>query len=498
LTELLVSGGDARLRLAPPLGRNIYGCAPAPLDGVIDFASSTASSISQEAYERVSLARDGILARSAIEGPDAGFQSRMASLRRDLLECLDLDGGTEIIFSPSGTDAQLQALFLVMSRLGAPVTAIIAGADQTGSGTAFTAHGRHFSPETSDGTAVEKGAVIDGFANKVRKVEISFAREDGVFRSPAEMDAAVLEAVRNATANGEKILLQAMDASKLGWRAPSDACLAEIMRRWPGQVQVVMDACQMRLTQERLKDLLASGFLVLITGSKFFTGPPFSGALLIPGALAPAFATVRDVPAGLQSYTSRFDWPVSWALSRNLPVRRNHGQWLRWVAALEEMKCYFAVPCEFRESAGAALFAGIEQAVLAAPVLKRLPTGLHGDGKDATILSFVPYRRGVPMLLEDISRLYRSLGRDLSLLVGAGADIADLQAAAAPCHIGQPVALPGGGAVLRMSVSARMIRQCWSQKAALSSERMAMVRGNAEIAVRKLALAIANFDKLSP
>ena len=42
----------------------------------------------------------------------------------------------------------------------------------------------------------------------------------------------------------------------------------------------------MRLGRTRLQKYLDRGYLVLVTGSKFFTGPPFSGALLVPSALA--------------------------------------------------------------------------------------------------------------------------------------------------------------------------------------------------------------------
>src|SRR6202035_6168835 len=99
-----------------------------------------------------------------------------------------------------------------------------------------------------------------------------------------------------------------MDSSKFGWRAPSDQCLDEIAARWPGQVQIVVDACQMRLGRARLRKYLDRGFLVLITGSKFFTGPPLSGALLVPEALWGRVAQMADVPVGLAGYTARGDW----------------------------------------------------------------------------------------------------------------------------------------------------------------------------------------------
>lgn len=59
-------------------------------------------------------------------------------------------------------------------------------------------------------------------------------------------DAEVMRAIENSLAQGRRVLLQTMDSSKLGWRAPSAACLDEIARRWPRKVQVAVDACQAR------------------------------------------------------------------------------------------------------------------------------------------------------------------------------------------------------------------------------------------------------------
>ena len=142
---------------------------------------------------------------------------------------------------------------------------------------------------------------------------------EGQARSVTEVDSAVLDAVAGATARGGGVLLQVMDSSKLGWRAPNDACVAEIARRWPGQVQVVVDACQMRLGRGRIEAYLDSGYMVLITGSKYFGGPAFAGALLLPAALLRPFLkrSVKLAP-GLADYSSRSDWPKTYEALRLL------------------------------------------------------------------------------------------------------------------------------------------------------------------------------------
>lgn len=47
----------------------------------------------------------------------------------------------------------------------------------------------------------------------------------------------------------------------------------------------VVDACQGRFEIDWLNDLLSKNAIVLITGSKFFRGPPFSGGVLVPAPL---------------------------------------------------------------------------------------------------------------------------------------------------------------------------------------------------------------------
>jgi hypothetical protein len=290
-----------------------------------------------------------------------------------------------------------------------------------------------------------------------------------------------------------------MDASKFGWRAPSDACLDEIARRWPHDVQVVVDACQMRITRERLNTLLGKGFMVLITGSKFFTGPPFSGALLVPKRLSARLSGLWRVPEGLGSYTSQYDWPPGWALGASLPAKPNIGQWLRWEAALEEMRLYFSVPGSARDHVLAGLAGGIERLIAASPQLALLPLGIGGNDTRATIFSFIPHRHNIPLSPEETSRLYRALGHDLSDFMPADFTQTESarQAAMAPCQIGQPVALPDNRAALRIGLSARIVRNCWSAHPATLSSRVAAVISNAATVVQKLNVAIANIDKLA-
>ena len=78
-------------------------------------------------------------------------------MRGELRAALGLAADVEVIFSASGTDAQLQAPYLGRALLGASLTTLVFAADQTGSGTVFTARGQHFGNHTANDNKVDQG-----------------------------------------------------------------------------------------------------------------------------------------------------------------------------------------------------------------------------------------------------------------------------------------------------------------------------------------------------
>ena len=499
LDRLLVAGGDTRLAINPISGLNEYGCQSTPCPDTLSFSSSTATSISERAYDRAQVAREALM-RSAIDvGIDAALDERVEEMRDELRSFLGLTPGlADVVFSPSGTDAQLQSLFLARALLGPELVTVVVAADQTGSGTVNTSRGCHFSAATANGSQVQKGEPIAGLASALTSVALPLFDEAGQIRSPAATDSTVLEAVERAVAGGTKVLLQVMDSSKFGWRAPSDDCLEAITARWPNQVQILVDACQMRLGRPRLRKYLERGYMTIVTGSKFFTGPPFSGALLVPGKFASALDAASAMPPGLLEYFSRSDWPQNWPLLRSrFPVRTNFGQWLRWEAAIEEIGDYYRVPDSFRKSALATFGQAVEGMIAASPALALLPwQGRRVDADDEemaqrTIFSFV-IRQGTRLRsLEECRALYRTL---------AG-NAANSKALAQPCLIGQPVALgsdPSPPAALRISASARLVSEAWSPNADVAQRNLQRAIDQAATAIANLETLLGDLDRLKP
>jgi hypothetical protein len=501
LETLLASGGDQRLAIDPRSGLNDYGCAPMPSPETWDFASSTASPISERAHQRAALAREELMHKSLFDEVELAFDARSEDMRDELRGHLQLSPRVDVVFSPSGTDSQLYALFLARAVLGAPPVTIVVGADQTGSGTVHTARGRHFSAVTGSGFSVRKDGPIAGLAGDSVALPLLDAAPDIGPRPDA--DSAVLRAVETTIAQGAPVLLQIMDSSKLGWRAPSEACLDEIERRWPGKVQVVVDACQMRLGRRRLRFYLDRGHMVLITGSKFFGGPAFSGALLVPKGLSRSLDRGAEIAPGFLDYACRSDWPRGWtALRSRFESRPNFGQWLRWEAALEEIGSYYAVPGADRAQALGELEAGIENMIALTPSLGAMRPVSRTAGVDdeefahVTIFPFTLNRHGKAVSLADYAAVYRALARDESGTIDGSA--ADRQVAAQCCLIGQPVRLgrPDGeqAAALRLCVGARLVTEAWSPDAARARKNLQRILDRIAGVLVKIELLLARAD----
>lgn len=497
LDDLLACGGDPRLMLDPISRVNDYGCGVMPSPQTWSFASSTASAISERAYGRAGLAREELMRLAIAVGLEEALETRIEEMREELKAHLALAADVDVVFSPSGTDSQLHALFLARLLLGEGLTTIIVGSDQTGSGTAYSARGRHFNRFTASGVTVRKDTPIAGLSGDC--ITLPLADVTGV-RPRADIDLAVLQAVESALARGAPVLLQIMDASKLGWRAPSGACLDEIMRRWPDKVQVVVDACQMRLGRRRLRACLDRGYMVLVSGSKFFGGPAFSGAVLVPSRLARSLDGREGNAAGMRDYANRSDWPKGWRLRSHFESRANLGQWLRWEAALEEIAAYYQVPDAYRARALREFRASVENLIALSPQLCLIGSDVSlVDADDEefcepTIFPFMIEGKGGTFSSHECRALYNGLAQDLGDMIGHSASDRDL--AARRCLVGQPVRIERSDAaptaVLRLCAGARVVTETWAPNADVAQRNLqAELDCVAEI-VAKIELTLAH------
>ncbi len=503
LAEALLSGGNSRLALDPRTLLNKYGTSPWPRPMELSFSSSTASTISEEAY---AAARTVFLQLGKVadaRARDSVFQNFVEETRQEIKTQFELPGNVGVVLSPSGTDSELHALFLSRQVLRGPLAAVIVAAEETGSGTGLAAAGRHFDSVTSAGNRVTKGEPVEGLATEAPNREIRVREDDGVPRSVNGNDQDVLDCLHQTRRAGLKMVLHVMDHSKTGLRYPSDACIDTIRARYRSDVQIVVDACQTRLSRARLRWYLDRDCIVLITGSKFFAGPAFSGALLVPAGIAGRVSRTAAVPAGLADYSSRDDWPAEWAFRSQLAARTNVGQLLRWVAALAEIRAYHAVPELFRKLALQELGNVIQRSVARYPALRllaaseRIIVNTDEEFGNPTIFSILAERDGRPLTFAQSATLFGALNEDISTLFSG----AQRQLAGQLCHVGQPVAVANGSGgvagALRLGLDARAVSCSWSGGGSLSAtEKMQDVARQIHMVVDKIALLAEHFDRI--
>jgi hypothetical protein len=381
--------------------------------------------------------------------------------------------GTQTILAASGTDLHLIAAELARRDSRMPLTSVMADPAETGRGVPAALCGLGFGAETPIGGAQALGDPISG-AVPGRALTVALRRPDGSLRPAAEIDAAFEAACDRAARTRGHILLVMVDGSKTGLTAPSPACAAALKARHGDRLDVLVDACQLRLSEASLAAHLAEGFLVAVTGSKFIGGPAYSGALLVPEG---AVERLSDhlLAHGVGRYSARGDWPAGWTARRTLPDAANPGLQARWRAGLHELAAFRALPQDAIAGFLRAFAATAAEAIAAAPNLAavevrtqaRAETGAW-DGL-ATIFPFQILKGGAPESAERTGAIFRAL------LSGAEGQ---------PVELGQPVSLGRGATALRLCVGARTLRRALS-----SSDEAEAVLIEARMAIAATALA---------
>lgn len=485
--ELLIEGGDARIALDDGM-TNKYGCTPFPDNGLLAFGSSTASIISSTALAAANRLRDQLALASTSEAPALTYAKEMNRIRTELKSlCKVADmPSLDIVFGASGTD-----LHLIASQItsGAAVTRVImAGIEETGSSVPSALTGKHFSTRSSLGQAVEEGKPIAG-SHRIELSTVPIRNADGSPRAAADIDADIESLANEAAAMNQRVLLILTDVSKTGMIAPSLACAMALHRRQPRSVDVLVDACQFRIAPATLRAYLQKDFMVALTGSKFLTGPTFSGALLLPAAVAHRLRE-QPLPPSLASYSARADWPDDWRHADIFGNVANFGLLLRWEAALEELRAFHAIPEEEVARFLDAFAGAIHQKLHGHSCFQRLPVPaidrrsiIRANGWDQhqTIFPFLLYRSTadgskMPLSREQTMQVYRLLQEDL----GDGLR----------CQLGQPVACGSRHDVpvsaLRICASARLAVEGCAQ----NGKNAAAVIERALVALGKTAILV--------
>lgn len=469
---MLMSGGDQRLNVDPQTLLNKYGCRPFPRPEAFTFASSTASSISNTAYNRVQLRRIALIKESLAKDLENVEREFAKEIRRGIRGVLQLSRETKIVLGPSGTDISLYIAGIAQALFKKEIVHILVASDETGSGVPMALEGKHFSNTSSQGKEVEKGKLLEGF-KAVELKPIRLRKDNGQLKKSAVVDKEVYEAVKSTLEEGKQPILHIIDQSKLGYIAPSESCLSKLEKEFGDAVSVVVDNSQFRMDPEDIRAYLEKGYLMVLTGSKFFTGPPFSGALLIPEKIVRRWSELQTrLPEGLFDYTYRNDWPIL-PMTENLATGINLGLEMRWYAALAEIRRYYKTPVSLRYL-GLELFCHhVDKAIRESEFLEHIQ-GFNKEPLDSidlmrmkdrkTIYPFFVKFKDRVLSKEELDKLYQLLNRNLSKEFESEGDEI-MRLAGQPCHIGQPVpsvykdGTPSG--VLRINLGSRVISESW-------------------------------------
>lgn len=502
--QLLTEGGDERIALDPIWLVNKYGCEPHPDPAIAAFGSSTASTISERGFAAADRLRLRLLEAAREEPRSVTYARELRRLRGKLLDLAGLSDlpGMDVVFAPSGTDLHLLAAQLVANAGSPPPLAVMVEATETGSGVPAALAGRRFTACSALGNPAPKGTAIPG-GRAVEVAAVPVRAADGSERPLAAIDAEVEALVAAAAVQGRRVLLVLVDVSKTGVIVPSPAVALALRRRFPDAVDVVVDACQFRLAPATLRAYLAEGFAVAVTGSKFLSGPAFSGALLVPGSVAERLGRL-SLPPALRSVSARADWPSAWAATAGLRDVANYGLLLRWEAALAELAALRAVPegeirriiAAFTRAARARLAAEPVFEPLPAPALDRSAISVSAASWDSlpTILPFLLRAAdGTPLGRDATEQVYRLLAADAAETLGLSSGDPRRAVAARRCQVGQPVAVGVRGGVpvsaLRLCLSARLIVEAAGDRGqgiAAVIERALAVLDKAALLVRTL------------
>jgi hypothetical protein len=455
-TALLTDGGDARIALDSITARNKYGCTATPDDDRADFGSSTASSISRRGFAAAEALRQRLVAMDGRERRAAIYERELDRMRAELVDLCELGdlAGLDIVFAASGTDLHLLASALIGGTPERPLVCIDVEAEETGSGVPDALAGHHFSTHTALGETVASG---DGLGVHGEFVAVPTRDESGALRCTADIEVELDALVLDAAMSGQRALLTVTDVSKTGLISPGVDVVMALARRFPKTLEVLVDACQFRLAPETLRAYLDQGFMVAVTGSKFLTGPTFSGALFVPARVG-ARLNSRLLPPGLRAYSARADWPATWVAGASMTETSNFGLLLRWEAALAELRAFRALPKGDVKAFMDAFAAAIHTRLVDDPAFVPLPTrrlnrtaiGAAGNwDRTASIFPFLLRGPGHRYLsLAETEAVYRSLADD-----GA--------------RLGQPVrcGVRDGAPVsaLRLCNSARLITEALSE-----------------------------------
>lgn len=467
-------GSDGRSQ-EEKAGLNSYGVGPTARSA-IPFGSCTASSPLPHLLSRCAEVHRKLQQKVEFDALSEQIKEEYAVVRMRVRTHLQLDEalGAQLILTPSGTDGEYLAMLLALGGASERLLNIVVGPREVGGGTEEAAGGHYFNHLTPSGKFVQVGApVVPALSKRVDVRSIGLRGGNGELRAPEDLDEEVIRVVDAAIAQGMLCLLHIVAHSKTGAHAPSLSAVREIARKYGSRVRVVVDAAQGRISRQGLRLALDSGYIVLLTGSKFYGGPPFSGALIVPKQFDEIIDNSPTIPEEFGEFFSRWEFPEryqEWAT--RLGRAFNIGLLLRWIAAEEAMRSYYDVPGEVRFSVLRRFEAEVPKLFKECSWLKldSVEPVFFPEGEERLLESkttVFPFRilrdhlrpEAGYLLNDELRLVHRLLNEPIDPKIISRALLSNFEDAEFQSHLGQPVfaGSPERAAVLRIALGAALV-----------------------------------------
>eukprot|EP01038_Epipyxis_sp_PR26KG_P008732 gene8732-11798_t len=368
IQQALASGGDDRLVLNKVTLLNKYLSSTAPVEGLIRRGSCTCSTIDQSSFN---IAIDLMNKLSKENDMNGAVESQNQLIIQRLSKVIDVDSQSRIVLFPSGSDAEYMPLFVAlirsfnrnnMNKNNIKVYNYVLASGEVGSGTPNAATGQHFSNVSPRGQDrnIKPNEYLKGIESNWIET-IQYKPRNSVGDVSFEEDI-IINNIRGCLNGniGAVAILHVIIGTKTGLVYPSKQTIDLLTQEFNDQIIIAIDACQLRCQLSYVKQYVDQGFITLITSSKFFTGPPFSGGVILPFRFAEEIESHLKIcegneiiPAGITEYLTSYDIPPTMPhlkefISKDSWV--NYGLTLRWTCGLSVMEEYSKLPSFLVES----------------------------------------------------------------------------------------------------------------------------------------------------
>ena len=370
--------------------------------------------------------------------------------------------GTGVFLTPSGSDAEYIPLIIAKAIHGQDkkIVNIVTCNDEVGSGTLGASGGRFFSPlepipgYTGHMDVVEMDSPVLGLAENVETVTVQARLASG---EVVDAKPEIIKALEEAAIKDAMPIVHSVFGSKTGICQELHDFAAEQVTVAGGLY--VVDACQGRFPDRMVADLLEQGVIVLITGSKFYRGPPFSGGCLVPSCIMEALKEIQKagelppIAKGLNTFIGKSEIPRELHGWRDtIEDNMNPGLALRWEAGLAEMEATLAIDENKRL---AAIDHWRKQVIDHINKFENLDYfSAAEDTKSIVSLRVIHPDTGKWMIKSELAKVFKALTLDLSEQFPEVDDVVSRI-----CFTGQPVHISKDEAVLRIALGSDSLRE---------------------------------------